>query len=332
MDNLAAIFETFTTKKIFVIGDVMIDSYMWGKTERISPEAPVPVVSITEKENRMGGAANVGLNIKAMGAEAVLCAVIGNDNYGSIFRELLTKRNMSDRGIVEAPNRPTTVKTRVIASSQHLLRVNEEISSPIDSALEKLFTDHTNKLIENEMPDAIVFEDYDKGNITPSVIKNIVEKAVSLNIPVLVDPKKRNFFDYKNVTLFKPNFKELVEGMKITISKNDSEKVIEAANNLRKELNAKYVMVTLSENGVLLTDGIQTFAMPAQKREIADVSGAGDTVISVLACCMAGNLDAQKSTVIANIAGGLVCEKVGVVPIEKTQLLKETTNYFQQNS
>lgn len=331
MNNLSAIFDALHSKKIFVVGDVMIDSYMWGRTDRISPEAPVPVVSITEKENRMGGAANVGLNIKAMGAEAVLCSVIGNDNYGTIFRELLVKRNMSDRGIVEAPDRPTTVKTRIIATSQHLLRVDEEISTPINQDLEKLFISHTINLIESEKPDAIIFEDYDKGNVTQNVIKSIVDKAVALNIPVLVDPKKRNFFDYQNVTLFKPNFKELTEGMKISISKNETNKVLEAANNLRQLLNAQYVMVTLSEDGVLLTDGKNVFTMSAQKHEIADVSGAGDTVISVLACCMAGGLNAQQSTVIANIAGGLVCEKVGVVPVEKAQLLKESIAYFSQN-
>lgn len=330
MNNLPVIFEALHSKKIFVVGDVMIDSYMWGRTDRISPEAPVPVVSITEKENRMGGAANVGLNIKAMGAEAVLCSVIGNDNYGAIFRELLAKRNMSDRGIVEAPERPTTVKTRIIASSQHLLRVDEEISIPINQDLEKLFISHTCNLIEREKPDAIVFEDYDKGNVTPEIIQSIVKKAVELDIPVLVDPKKRNFFDYKNVTLFKPNFKELVEGMKINISKNNMKGVEVAANNLRQQLDATYVMVTLSEAGVMLTSGDETFTMPAQKREIADVSGAGDTVISVLACCMASDLDARKSTIIANIAGGLVCEKVGVVPIDKAQLLKECLVYFSR--
>lgn len=330
--EISEVFESFRNKTVFVIGDVMIDSYMWGKTERISPEAPVPVVSVTHKENRMGGAANVGLNIKAMGADAVLCAVIGSDPYGDIFRQLLAKRNMTDIGIFDTSARPTTVKTRVIASSQHLLRVDEEECLPIDDNLSKKFIQHTTRLIDMQKPDAIIFEDYDKGNITPEVIKNVVNKAKQLNIPVLVDPKKRNFFDYNEVTLFKPNFKELAEGMKISINKSDTNQVAEASNALRKKLNADYVLVTLSEAGVLLVGENQMFSMPAQKREIADVSGAGDTVISVLACCFAANVDILTSTVIANIAGGLVCENVGVVPINKEQLLDEATRYFKANS
>ncbi|WP_462281748.1 bifunctional heptose 7-phosphate kinase/heptose 1-phosphate adenyltransferase [Salinivirga cyanobacteriivorans] len=332
MDSLAQVFDGFSSKKIFVVGDVMIDSYMWGKTDRISPEAPVPVVSVTDKENRLGGAANVGLNIKAMGAESVLCAIIGDDAQGRIFRELLEKRAMTDKGLMETTDRPTTVKTRVIASSQHLLRVDEEKSEAVSNIIARKFAERTAELMIKEKPDALVFEDYDKGNITPEVIHIIVEKAREMNIPVLVDPKKRNFFAYKNVTLFKPNFKELVEGMKITLEKTDTEAVANAASKLKQKLNAEYVMVTLSEAGVLLTNGESQYTMPAQKREIADVSGAGDTVISVLACCMAGKLNAQKSTVIANIAGGQVCEKVGVVPVDKAQLLAESELYFEKNA
>lgn len=332
MDSLAKVFDSFSSKKIFVVGDVMIDSYMWGRTDRISPEAPVPVVSVTEKENRLGGAANVGLNIKAMGAEPVLCAIIGDDPQGQIFRQLLEKREMTDMGLMETTDRPTTVKTRVIASSQHLLRVDEEKSDAVPNETARKFAERTCKLIDQEKPHSLVFEDYDKGNITPEVIQIIVEKARELKIPVLVDPKKRNFFDYKNVTLFKPNFKELVEGMKINLKKTDTEAIANAASKLKKQLGAQYVMVTLSEAGVLLTNGESQYTMPAQKREIADVSGAGDTVISVLACCIAGKMDAQKSTIIANIAGGQVCEKVGVVPVDKGQLLAESEMFFAKNA
>lgn len=208
------------------------------------------------------------------------------------------------------------------------MRVDEEIIDSIQNDIARRFAEHVIEIVEKQKPHVIIFEDYDKGNITPEVIHLVVDKAVELNIPVLVDPKKRNFFDYKRVTLFKPNFKELVEGMKISIQKTDTEAVANAAERLREQLNAKYVMVTLSEAGVLLVDGNEHFTMPAQKREIADVSGAGDTVISVLACCMSANIDAQMSTIIANIAGGLVCEKVGVVPVNKEQLLIEVDKYF----
>lgn len=330
MDKLATVFSEFKKKKIFIIGDVMIDSYMWGDTNRISPEAPVPVVSVRDKENRLGGAANVGLNVRALGAEAVICAVIGNDIQGQNFRSLLKKRQMSDRGLMNSSIRPTTVKTRIIASSQQLLRVDEEESEALDFEVSAQFAAHTIELIREELPNAIVFEDYDKGNITPEIVYQVVSAARSLDIPVLVDPKKRNFFDFKNVTLFKPNFKELEEGLKINLQKSDSESVAKAAFQLREMLEADYVMVTLSEAGVMLVNDKNVWTMPAQKREIADVSGAGDTVISVLACCMASRLETDKSMVIANIAGGQVCEKVGVVPVEAEKLLKESEQYFKE--
>lgn len=328
MSDLKTVFDSFSTRKIFVIGDVMIDSYMWGKTNRISPEAPVPVVSIVDKENRMGGAANVGINVKSLDAEIVLCAVIGNDSYGDLFRELLKKRGMSDIGIIQSPYRPTTVKTRIIASNQHLLRVDEEESRPLSAEIESKFIKHTLDLISSHKPNAIIIEDYDKGNITPTIISEIVSKANDFNIPVLVDPKKRNFDYFKDVTIFKPNFKELVDGLKIEISKDDTKNVLKAVGDLRKKLNAKFVMTTLSDAGVVISDGENYFSMPAQKREIADVSGAGDTVISVAAVCLASGLSAFECAAISNIAGGLVCEKVGVIPVEKTLLLDECINLY----
>ena len=308
---------------ILVVGDVMIDAYMWGKVERISPEAPVPIISIKSHEERLGGAANVGLNVKAMGANAVMCAVIGSDEKGDQLCRLLEQNGMTADGIIRSDQRKTTVKTRVISSNQHLLRIDDEQTAPLPEEIEKQFISHIDRLFGKYKFDAVIFEDYDKGNITPAIIEHVVAQAHKLNIPTLVDPKKRNFTNYKGVTLFKPNFKEICEGLKITLAKGDFDALNTAAQQLRTMLGATHIMVTLSELGVFITDGDSYSRTPAEIRDIADVSGAGDTVISVASCCMAAGLPPVLTAQIANIAGGLVCEKVGVVPVDKDALLDD---------
>lgn len=221
------------------------------------------------------------------------------------------------------------MKHRVISDGQHLLRVDEETEAAINGELEKEFIQNTVKIIHQNDIDAIIFEDYDKGVITPNIIKQIVTVANAEGIPTLVDPKKRNFNDYKNVTLFKPNFKELVEGLKLEIRKNDFEAIQKAAVQLQQKMNVKNILITLSELGVFLSSNGTYSQIPAQIRDISDVSGAGDTVISVTTLCLACNMNPEKIAAIANIAGGLVCEKVGVVPVDKEQLLEEAIQYFQ---
>lgn len=316
-------FEKFNQFKILIVGDVMIDAYMWGNVTRISPEAPVPIINIKEMENRMGGAANVALNISELGAKPFICSIIGNDTKGKEFKELLQKRKMSDEGILVSKMRKTTVKTRIISNGQQLLRIDEELTQSLDSHLEDDFVKHIGKLIEKHTFDAIIFEDYDKGTITPPIIDFVVKKAKEKNIPTLVDPKKRNFCAYKGVTLFKPNFKEICEGLKQEIKKNDFEALNKAANQLKQRLGIQYVMVTLSELGIFVAEKETYYRVPAHIRDIADVSGAGDTVISVAACCLAAKMDIKLLAKVTNLAGGLVCEKVGVVPINKEQLLVE---------
>lgn len=322
--NIKKAFDKFNNLKILVIGDVMIDAYMWGKVTRISPEAPVPIANIKNCENRMGGAANVGLNIRALGAKPTMCAIIGNDEKGKQFKQLLKKRNMTDEGIITSDTRQTTVKTRIISNNQQLLRVDEETTTELHPELEKEFITHIKNLINKNDFNAIIFEDYDKGNITPTIIDFVTKTAKDKNIPTLVDPKKRNFCAYKNVTLFKPNFKEICEGLKEEIPKNNFEALHKATQKLQSELNTNHIMVTLSELGVFITNKNKYHQIPAQIRDIADVSGAGDTVISVAACCLATKIDIPILATLANLAGGLVCEKVGVVPINKEQLLTES--------
>lgn len=326
--DIKTIFDSFNQFNILIIGDVMIDSYMWGKVNRISPEAPVPIIMSTSQENRLGGAANVALNVQALGANPILCSVIGNDSKSKTFYNLLKKRKLSNEGILEDDNRKTTIKTRIIADNQHLLRVDEESDHELDTATEKTFIKHILTILSDKSVHAIIFEDYDKGCITPTVIKSIVHFANQNNIPTLVDPKKRNFMEYKNVTLFKPNFKELVEGSKIDIKKGDFEGIFAAAQKLHTELSAKYLLITLSELGVYISYNGSYKTLPAEIRDIADVSGAGDTLIGTASLCLAAGLEPELIAGISNLAGGLVCEKIGVVPIHKEQLLQEAIKKY----
>lgn len=320
--SIVSAFNSFANHKVLVIGDVMIDSYLVGKVERISPEAPVPIISMIEQENRLGGAANVALNVQALGAEPILCAVVGNDERAETLRCLLKDKNITDEGILSDPDRITTVKTRIISGRQHLLRVDRETDKPLPLITERNFIKHIEEILQKHKISAIIFEDYDKGCITPEVISSVVTMAKEKNIPTLVDPKKRNFLDYNGTTLFKPNFKELTEGLKIELKKNDAAGLFEAAKALHQK-GIRYVLITLSEHGVFISDGENYKLIPAEIRDISDVSGAGDTVISVASLCMAAGMDVEQTAQIANIAGGLVCEKVGVVPVDKQQLLNE---------
>jgi rfaE bifunctional protein kinase chain/domain len=326
--DLKSIFDSFNQFNILIIGDVMIDSYMWGKVDRISPEAPVPIIMSTKQENRLGGAANVALNVQALGANPILCSVIGKDSKAKTFHNLLKKRNLTSEGILENENRKTTVKTRFISDNHHLLRVDEEMDAELDKETETKFIHKILTILSDKQVNAIIFEDYDKGSITPEIIKSIVDFANKNDIPTLVDPKKRNFSAYKNVTLFKPNFKELIEGSKIDIKKGDFKGIFKASQKLHSELSAKYLLITLSELGVFISHDNSFLTIPAEIRDIADVSGAGDTLIGTASLCLAAGLGSDLIAGISNLAGGLVCEKVGVVPINKDQLFIEVLEKY----
>ena len=321
--NLTKVFEGFNKLNVLVIGDVMIDAYMWGEVSRISPEAPVPILSKTTHESRLGGAGNVALNIQSLGANPILCAVIGKDSKSELFLDLLKDNHLDASGIILSSDRVTTVKTRIISQNQHMLRLDEEDSSPINEDLTIQLQMLVGKLIKERKIDAIIFEDYDKGVITPNLIKFVVELATENNIPTLVDPKKRNFDDYRGVTFFKPNFKEFKEGQKVDIAKRDQKQILSEAQKYLALTGNKYIMITLAEQGVFICGQRDYAFYPAQIRNIADVSGAGDTVISVSALCLASNINPRLVAQIANMSGGLVCEKPGVVPIDKQILLDE---------
>lgn len=319
MDNYNELFGKLATKKAIVVGDVMIDSYMIGKVDRISPEAPVPVVSVTDRKYRLGGAANVALNIAAFGAEVYLCSVIGNDSMGQVFRDLLHENNLPYNGIISSENRKTTTKTRVISGGQHLLRVDDEDAAQISDELKEILMFRISQIIENEHIDVLVFEDYDKGLLSPDIIHRITMLCRQNKIKVTVDPKKRNFDAYKYVTMFKPNLKEFCEGCKIDKTK-DIEMLKPYAKEFLQNNNIDILMVTLSENGILICTQKNYVHIPAQIRDIVDVSGAGDTVISVASLLLTASEDIREIARISNLAGGIVCEKVGVVPIDVEML------------
>ncbi len=321
--SIKKIFDSFNDLNVLIIGDVMMDAYTWGNVSRISPEAPVPVVSITKKENRLGGAANVALNIQAMGAKPILCSVIGDDSNSKLFLDLLKKQKLSSKGILKDKKRMTTVKTRIIAGNHQMLRVDEEIETDLNSETNNALIETIKALLVSEKVDVIIFEDYDKGAVTVDLIKEIIAFAKKKNIPTVVDPKKKNFLNYLGVTLFKPNLKELKEGLKTDFNTNDFAAIEKAAAQFIKKQNINTLLITLSEKGIYTHSAKTKKLIPAHVRNISDVSGAGDTVVSVAALCLALHLSSELTATLANLAGGLVCEKVGVVPINKKQLLEE---------
>ncbi|MBL0048395.1 MAG: D-glycero-beta-D-manno-heptose-7-phosphate kinase [Bacteroidetes bacterium] len=325
-DKLTSLFKSFNQLNILIVGDVMVDAYVWGNVNRISPEAPVPIVSVTKKENRLGGAANVALNIKAMGANPILCAITGKDANGKIFSELVKAENLSTQGILSYPNRTTTTKTRIIGNQHQMLRVDEEVCTALSTQHSNDLFKRISSIIEKQKIDAIIFEDYDKGLLNPSLIEKLVKLANSLKIPTTVDPKKNNFLAYKNVTLFKPNLRELKEGLHIDADLTEAKNLRTAIQQLNKTIQSKITLITLSEKGVMITEGKNEFLIPAHVRTISDVSGAGDTVIAVATLCLAAKTSIRFLAALSNLAGGLVCEKVGVVSIDKKQLLKEAVS------
>ena len=323
------LFSKFNSCKVLVIGDVMVDSYLIGKVDRISPEAPVPVVALKKRDNMLGGAANVALNVRSLGAEAILCSVIGNDKQGDILLDLMKREGLKTDGIIRSSERITTTKFRIIGNHMQMLRVDEEIDTDLNEKDSYDLIDSISILIEEQKPDVIILQDYNKGVLSPQVIERVVEIASVKSIPVAVDPKKKNFSAYKKITLFKPNLKEINEGLKTDVDPMSVESLQKAAGVLHNSQNIELVMITLSEHGIFISSedstGISSKIIPAEMRSIADVSGAGDTVISVAALCLAAKTDHLLMAFLSNLAGGLVCEQAGVVPVDKYRLMAEAT-------
>ena len=323
--NYKDLFDKFNGLRILVIGDVMLDAYVMGKVNRISPEAPVPIVSLENEDARIGGAGNVALNLLALGAKPIICGVIGEDFSGDKLLNLFEKNGISTDGLVKSIARKTTVKTRVISNKQQLLRIDSESTFPLLES-EEIKLNNTIQNIINQGIDGIIFEDYNKGVLTDSVIQNTIKIAKEKDIPTAVDPKKENFLSYKGVSLFKPNLKELKEGLNLNFDFNSNKDLFEKGIEvLEEKLQNEISFVTLSEHGVFIKTQTEKYYVPAHMRSISDVSGAGDTVIAVATLCLISGASTKQIAQISNLAGGLVCEKSGVVSISKNDLLKEVS-------
>ena len=321
MQSVSELINGFSRLKVLIIGDLMIDSYTWGRVSRISPEAPVPVVNVIRRESRLGGAGNVVLNIASLGATAVICSVIGDDAPGRELQKIILDSNLSTEGLIVEPGRMTTVKERIIAGSQQVVRVDSETENSISlSSQQALLT-----LIKRSISDVdvIIFEDYDKGVLSAELIQSVISMAKEINIPTVVDPKRKNFFAYKGATLFKPNLHELRDGLGLMPSDFDADHLAETVRKFKVSQEFTGVFVTLSERGVYIDFENDQQLIPAHIRQISDVSGAGDTVISIAACVLALGGTTEQIAALANLGGGLVCESLGVVPINLALLRKE---------
>lgn len=329
MTSTTDFFTAFNGLNIMIVGDVMIDRYLSGNVNRVSPEAPVPVVHLKESQDRLGGAANVALNLKALGATPYLCSCIGSDDNATAFKKLLPEHNLLDRGLIKSKDRITTVKTRVLSNHQHLLRVDREDTHDLSPTDEAQYLAGIREILDHKEIHLILFQDYNKGVLTYKVIRAIILEAIKRDIPTAVDPKFNNFWAYKHVTLFKPNLREIQQQLPFSIQPN-MEDLKKATEHIKAKLGNHHTLITLSEKGLFYASPKGSAIIPTQARQIADVCGAGDTVISIVALGLALSLDMSVIANLANLAGGQVCEKVGVVPVDKEQLKLEYESLLQE--
>jgi len=322
MKQAADIFEAFNNINVLIVGDVMIDRYLNGHVSRISPEAPVPVVHLQDNEDRLGGAGNVALNVQALGATPFLCSVIGDDEDSSALLRLLPENGMTNEHILTSSERVTTVKTRVLSNNQHLLRIDREDNHDLSEAEANRFLEHIRHTLDTQHIQVILLQDYNKGVLSQQVIHELILEGARRDIPIAVDPKFKNFWAYRDVTLFKPNLKEIRAQLPDPIG-TDLDSLQQAAQQIQAKLGNRFTMITLSEKGLFISEDGVGQVIPTFPRAVADVCGAGDTVVSITALGLALKLPMTQVAILSNLAGGQVCEKVGVVPVDKAQLLKE---------
>jgi D-glycero-beta-D-manno-heptose-7-phosphate kinase len=317
------LFGQFGRIKAGVIGDVMLDTYLWGHVERISPEAPVPVVSLEHREHRIGGAGNVALNLASLGAKATMLTVTGKDADGETLEKLFRSNGIDTSYELKDENRITTNKARVMGRNQQMLRLDSETTKDLSTAEEDALLEETRRFVETERPQVMIFEDYNKGVLTQRVIREVIALCRRHDIITAVDPKRKNFFSYMGVTIFKPNLKEVKEGLNILLEEVQLPVLRQIHEQLTDRMQHGISFITLSEKGVFFASAEESAHVPSHFRNIADVSGAGDTVIAVASLVYAATRNARLMAEIANIAGGLVCEEVGTAAISRGRLLEE---------
>jgi len=324
-DHLERLFTHMNARRIVVVGDAMLDIYLAGEAERISPEAPVPVVSVHTRRHALGGAANVAANVAAIGAECLLVAVIGDDDRGDSFRAELAQHRLADRHIVVVAARPTTSKTRVTARGQQVVRIDEEIEDPIPARAENQVLGQLDAVMADA--DAILIEDYNKGTVTPAVIERSMALARKRGIPVVVDPKFKHFFAYRGATLFKPNRRELEQAMGATLDLAHPD----ALPTSLDKLGVDNLLLTLGAEGmVLVTKDKQISRIPTMAREVFDVSGAGDTVTAWVGTALAAGASVREAAQVANYAAGVEVGKSGVATVSRTEVLAMHEAHYDQ--
>ena len=317
------IFQDIAELKIAVIGDVMLDTYWWGSVDRISPEGPVPIVAVTKKEQRIGGAGNVALNVRALGAQVSVVSVTGNDEEGRQLTNLLNDYKIDTRFIIFSEKRMTTNKIRIIGRNQQMMRLDAERCDDLEQEEENSLINKLEEYVVSEKPHVIILQDYNKGVLTERVIANVIELCNKHNIISAADPKRKNFFSYKSVNIFKPNFKEVKEGLHILSDEVNEDILSQIHQELAEKLNHNISLITLSEKGIFYQSEKESAIIPSHLRNIADVSGAGDTVIAVASLLYAATKNIHLTAEVANIAGGIVCEQVGTAAIDKQKLFEE---------
>lgn len=323
MTECEELFADFKSLKVGVIGDVMLDTYIWGKVDRISPEAPVPIVSLDHKEQRIGGAGNVAINCSGLGAKVFLLGITGNDDEAVQLEQLLKENMIDTTGLVKSGKRTTTNKTRIISRNQQMLRFDAEITNDLNKDDEASLLNQISNFIEYEDPNILIFEDYNKGVLTEKIIEEAINLCRASGVITAVDPKRKNFFKYENVDIFKPNMKEVQEGLNLLFESNDLYTLRNIHEQLQKILQHKVSLITLSEKGIFYQQLQNAAIIPSHLRNVSDVSGAGDTVIAVAAMVYAVTKNAHLMAEVANIAGGLVCEEVGTAAVDREKLLRE---------
>ena len=311
--------KEFRNKKVLILGDLMLDRYLWGQVSRLSPEAPVPVVEIEKEYSRLGGAANVGNNILSLGAVPYLVGLVGADNSGRELISILEESQFPSEGIIVDGNRPTTVKTRVIAHTQHVVRTDREVRTPISPEIEERVRATLDRLLPQM--DGVILEDYNKGLLTPSLIQYAIARSKELGKIVTVDPKFDNFFAYRGVTVFKPNRREVEMALGVRLQNRDD--IAHAAETLFRRLECECLLITLGEDGMALFNSRnEARFVPTRARKVHDVSGAGDTVISTLTLALTAGASFEEAASLANHAAGIVCGEVGIVPITPEALVE----------
>jgi D-glycero-beta-D-manno-heptose-7-phosphate kinase len=317
------LFEQIATMKVGVLGDVMLDTYWWGHVERISPEAPVPVVAVSKKEQRIGGAGNVALNIRALGALVSLITVLGDDEDGCQLKKLCEDQQIGTDTFFTSNQRITTNKIRIISRNQHMMRLDAEMIQDIGEEDENKLWERIEHFVTTDKPEVMILEDYNKGILTKNIINRTIALCREKSIPTFVDPKRKNFFEYRHATVFKPNFMEAITSLNLLPEDVSPDLLAGVHGRLHEKLQHDISLITLSEHGIFYGQNHQQQIIASHRRKIADVSGAGDTVIAVASLVYAATKNIELTAEIANIAGGIVCEEVGTVAINRERLLQE---------